>query len=121
LREGGRDLSGGQKQRIALARAIVRDPSVLVLDEATSALDSDSERLIFERLEEWLRQRTVVVMAHRLATVSRFDRVVVLQAGRIVGDGSVPELVRRCPAFCQLFAEQLAPLDWQPAASVRVG
>jgi len=120
LRESGRDLSGGQKQRIALARAIVRDPSVLVLDEATSALDSDSERLIFARLQAWLQQRTVIVMAHRLATIRRFDRVLVLQAGHIVGDGSVPDLVENCPPFCQLFGEQISPLDWRPVASARL-
>ncbi len=116
LEEGGRDLSGGQKQRIALARAIVRDPAVLVLDEATSALDSDSEAQIFAQIEPWLRQRTVIVMAHRLATISRFGRVVVLQAGRIVGDGSVGALQQRCAPFRQLFAEQLAPLGPGQAA-----
>jgi subfamily B ATP-binding cassette protein MsbA len=110
LEEGGRDLSGGQKQRIALARAIVRDPAVLVLDEATSALDSDTEAHIFAQLEPWLRRRTAIVMAHRLATISRFGRVVVLQGGRVVGDGSVAALLQRCPAFSQLFAEQLTPL-----------
>ena len=116
LEEAGRDLSGGQKQRIALARAIVRDPAVLVLDEATSALDSDSEAQIFAQVDPWLRQRTVIVMAHRLATVSRFGRVVVLQAGRVVGDGSVAALLQCCAQFRQLFAEQLAPLG--PEAAV---
>jgi len=110
LQEAGRDLSGGQKQRIALARAIVRNPAVLVLDEATSALDSDTEGQMFAQLGHWLRQRTVLVMAHRLATVSRFRRVVVLDGGRVVGDGSVDHLLRTCPTFVQLFAEQLAPL-----------
>lgn len=110
LREAGRDLSGGQKQRIALARAIVRDPAMLVLDEATSALDSDTERQVFTRLAAWLARRTVLIMAHRLSTISRFDRVVVLEGGRVVGDGSVPELLQHCPAFSRLFAEQLAPL-----------
>ena len=110
LDEVGRDLSGGQKQRIALARAIVRDPAVLVLDEATSALDSDTERQVFTRLAAWLARRTVLIMAHRLSTISRFDRVVVLEGGQVVGDGSVPELLQHCPAFSRLFAEQLAPL-----------
>jgi subfamily B ATP-binding cassette protein MsbA len=108
LDEGGGNLSGGQKQRIALARAIVRDPAVLVLDEASSAIDSDTERQIFARLEDWLVRRTVLVMAHRLSTVSRFGRVIVLEGGRIVGDASVRELRRQCPSFGELFAEQLS-------------
>ena len=116
LQEAGGNLSGGQKQRIALARAIVRDPTVLVLDEATSALDSDSEGQIFAELDQWLRQRTVLVMAHRLATISRFERVVVLQSGRVVGDGNVMKLLEGCPAFAELFAEQVSPVldsHWQ--------
>ena len=120
LQEGGGNLSGGQKQRIALARAIVRDPTVLVLDEATSALDSDAEAQIFADIEEWLRRRTVLVMAHRLATVARFDRIIVVQAGRVVGDGSVAHLLQSCPTFSQLFAEQLTPLGWPQEAAVGV-
>lgn len=112
LEEGGRDLSGGQKQRIALARAIVRDPALLVLDEVTSALDSESEAQIFAQLDPWLRKRTVLAFSHRLSVVSRFQRVIVLDRGRVVGDGSVSELLRSCPAFFQLFAEQLAPVRW---------
>lgn len=119
LQEAGGNLSGGQKQRIALARAVVRDPTVLVLDEATSALDSDAEGQIFAGLEQWLRRRTVLVMAHRLATVSRFERVIVLQGGHVVGDGSVAHLLRSCPAFCELFAGQLIPLGWPPPAGQR--
>lgn len=118
LQEAGGDLSGGQKQRIALARAVVRDPAVLVLDEATSALDSDIEGQIFAGLDQWLRRRTVLVMAHRFATISRFERVIVLQRGRVVGDGSVAELLRSCPAFGELFAEQLTPLGWPQSAAV---
>lgn len=117
LCEGGRDLSGGQKQRIALARAIVRDPAVLVLDEATSALDSESECQIFTDLQGWLQQRTVLVMAHRLATISRFGRIVVLDGGRVVGDGSIEQLLTGCPAFERLFAEQLVPLGLRAAGA----
>lgn len=109
LEEGGCDLSGGQKQRIGLARAIVRDPAVLVLDEVTSALDSENEAQMFAQLHSWLRKRTVLAFSHRLSTVSRFPRVIVLDRGRVVGDGSVAELLRTCAAFSQLFAEQLAP------------
>jgi len=111
LAEEGRNLSGGQKQRIALARAIVRNPAVLVLDEATSALDSETEQLIFDRIQPWLAERTVLIMSHRLATVSRFRRIVILQDGSIVGNGSVFELLANCAPFANLFAEQVAPLD----------
>jgi subfamily B ATP-binding cassette protein MsbA len=118
MAEAGRDLSVGQKQRIALARAIVRNPAVLVLDEATSALDSDTERQIFTQLDAWLRQRTTLIIAHRFSTVSRFGRVVVLDRGRIVGDGSVPALLAHCPVFTQLFGEQLpVPAGQAPAAA----
>jgi subfamily B ATP-binding cassette protein MsbA len=106
LFEGGADLSGGQKQRIALARAIVRDPAVLILDEATSALDSETEAAIFAALTGWLRGRTTIVMAHRLATIGRFSRVVVLAAGRVVGDATPAELERSCREYRELFAEQ---------------
>ena len=107
MEEAGRNLSVGQKQRIALARAVVRDPTVLVLDEATSALDSDTERQIFDQLEPWLRRRTTLVIAHRLSTVSRFARVIVLDHGRVAGEGSVAELLAHCPVFAKLFGDQV--------------
>jgi len=113
LEEGGHSLSGGQKQRIALARAIVRNPAILILDEATSAIDSDTERQIFERLEDWLGQRTVIVMAHRLSTIRRFDRIIVLDGGRVIGDGALNELITSCSPFHQLFSEQLVPMKPQ--------
>lgn len=106
LAEGGRNLSGGQKQRIALARTVVRDPAVLVLDEATSALDGETERGIFAQMEAWLAQRTVIVMSHRLATITRFPRIIVLREGVVVGDGAVQQLLEVCPAFRAMFAEQ---------------
>jgi ABC-type multidrug transport system fused ATPase/permease subunit len=111
LTESGRNLSGGQRQRIALARTIARDPAVLVLDEATSALDSDTERAIFLSLRQWLERRTVIVMAHRLATISRFPRVAMLQDGAVIADGTPAELLANCAAFAELFAEQLAPMQ----------
>jgi len=117
LAESGRNLSGGQRQRIALARTIVRDPSVLVLDEATSALDSDTERTIFANLKDWLERRTVLVMAHRLATVSRFARVAMLQDGAIVADGSIAELVSGCAPFRELFAGQFSPAAFENGRS----
>ncbi|HEY2104683.1 MAG TPA: ABC transporter transmembrane domain-containing protein [Candidatus Binataceae bacterium] len=111
LTESGRNLSGGQRQRIALARTIARDPGLLILDEATSALDSDTERTIFANLKEWLERRTVIVMAHRLATITRFERVAMLQDGAIIGEGSVPGLLEACAPFRELFADQLNPVE----------
>jgi ATP-binding cassette, subfamily B, bacterial MsbA len=110
LHEGGRDLSGGQKQRIALARAVVRDPRILILDEATSALDSDTERQILEQMEDWMARRTVLVMAHRLSTVVRAPRIIVLESGQVAGGGTASELLDRCTPFRQLFSEQLEPV-----------
>ena len=111
LTESGRNLSGGQQQRIALARAIVRDPAVLVLDESTSAIDSETENAIFSRMQSWLASRTVLLMTHRLATVIRFPRVIVLENSRIVGDGPAAQLLETCPAFARLFSEQVSPLE----------
>jgi ATP-binding cassette subfamily B protein len=106
LAEAGRSLSGGERQRIALGRAYLRSPALLVLDEATSAIDSETEEAIFERLAPWLADRTVLVMAHRLSTVRRLPRVVVLERGRRVGDGAPQVLLATCPPFRLLFASQ---------------
>ena len=111
LTESGRNLSGGQRQRIALARTIARDPAVLVLDEATSALDSDTERTIFANLKDWLDRRTVIVMAHRFATISRFRHVAMLADGAVIAQGPVTRLLATCAAFGELFAEQLTPVE----------
>ena len=86
--EGGARLSGGQRQRLAIARAVLRDAPLLLLDEATSALDAESERLVQDSLERLMRDRTTVVIAHRLATVRAADRIVVMEEGRIVEEGT---------------------------------
>ncbi|MEO7475312.1 MAG: ABC transporter ATP-binding protein [Gemmatimonadales bacterium] len=94
LGERGTRLSGGQRQRIAIARALLRDPPILVLDEATSALDTESERLVQQAIDRLMAERTVLVIAHRLATVRDADEIVVLDAGRVVQRGTHDELFR---------------------------
>ena len=99
-------LSGGQRQRVAIARAILRDPAVLLLDEATSALDAESEQAVQHALTVLARDRTTLVVAHRLATVRRADRIIVLEAGRIVATGTHEALVREGGLYGRLAALQ---------------
>ncbi|MFI4932185.1 MAG: ABC transporter transmembrane domain-containing protein [Burkholderiales bacterium] len=113
LGERGVRLSGGQRQRIAIARAMLKNPPLLLLDEATSALDAESERMVQAALEAAMRDRTTLVIAHRLATVQRADRIVVLDAGRIVETGPHAELVARGGLYARLAAMQF---DLEPAA-----
>jgi ATP-binding cassette subfamily B protein len=104
--ERGVNLSGGQRQRLAIARAVLLNPRILILDEATSALDSESEALVQEALERLMQNRTVFIIAHRLATVRRADRILVLEQGRLVESGTHSELLDKGGRYARFYAQQ---------------
>jgi ATP-binding cassette, subfamily B, bacterial MsbA len=107
LGDWGLRLSGGQRQRLALARAFIRDPQILILDEATNSLDLISETVVQDALEEFGRGRTVLIIAHRISTVEHADKVIVLDAGRVVESGSVTQLLATGGLFARFHALQL--------------
>lgn len=104
--ERGVKLSGGQRQRIAIARAILKDAPILILDEATSALDSESEKLIQESLSDLMKNRTSIVIAHRLSTIAKLDRIIVLDNGSIIEDGSHTQLLAKNGIYASLWKHQ---------------
>jgi subfamily B ATP-binding cassette protein HlyB/CyaB len=109
--ERGASLSGGQCQRIAIARALLGNPCILIFDEATSALDYESERIIQENMRRIAAGRTVIVIAHRLSTVRGADRIVTVDRGRLVEDGTHEDLLRRGGRYCQLHRLQAGRAD----------
>ncbi len=109
LGEGGEGLSGGQKQRLCIARAILRDPAILILDEATSQIDADSESKINQALSRFRHGRTTLVIAHRLSTVLDADRIAVLDDGKLIDQGTHAQLLERCGAYQALAQSQLQP------------
>jgi len=111
--ERGTSLSGGQRQRLAIARALLKDPPLLILDEATSALDNESERLVQKALDELMGHRTTLVIAHRLSTIQRADKILVLEKGRIVEQGKHAELLAKGGLYAHLHSMQFR--DPEPA------
>ena len=106
LEERGNNLSGGQRQRIAIARALLKNPPLLILDEATSALDVESERIVQDAINMLMEKRTVIVIAHRLSTIMKADRIYVMDEGRITASGKHDQLIKESELYKRLYEMQ---------------
>ena len=107
LEENGSNLSGGQKQRLAIARALLKDPRILIFDEATSALDPESEGIIQANLKTIAKGRTVILVSHRLSTLTDCDAIIVLDRGKIEAMGNHRQLLERCKVYQELWYQQM--------------
>ena len=113
IEEGSPNLSGGQKQRLAIARALIHDPRILILDEATSALDPESEAVVNANLLRIARGRTMVIVSHRLSSLTECDQILVLDKGKVMDIGAASRVLERCAVYRQLWAQQNRHLDSQ--------
>jgi ATP-binding cassette subfamily B protein len=118
--ERGRSLSGGERQRLSIARALLKNPPILILDEATSALDAATEQKLQRALEEVMRGRTTFVIAHRLATIRNANRILVFDQGRVIESGTFEELVAKGGRFAELAKAQFMATDDHPKLKVKV-
>jgi subfamily B ATP-binding cassette protein MsbA len=118
LGEGGVGLSGGQRQRISIARALLKNPKILILDEATSSLDAASEGVVQEALDRLMKGRTTLVIAHRLSTVKNADKILVIDQGRVLESGSFDSLVTGDGVFAQLYRTQFRSQTAQAPADL---
>ena len=107
--ERGFTLSGGQRQRIGIARAIVRNPPILIMDEPTASLDNESEKLVMDALEKLMKGRTVIIIAHRLSTITYADKIFVIRDGMVAEEGSHNELLRLGGIYAELYHMQAGP------------
>jgi ATP-binding cassette subfamily B protein len=123
IEEGSPNLSGGQRQRLAIARALIRDPRILILDEATSALDPESEAVVTSNLRRIANGRTMVIVSHRLSSLIDCEKIMVLERGKVADVGPHKDLVERCAIYRQLWGQQHRHLEHQgvrPAVAPRL-